>query len=447
MIDMEIEQDIPVFFRAITEWLSFFSFTMLYRQYHRKGMAGKSGFVLFILMCFHWVSDQLDPVMQLVLILLSSVILILALKASLDISRRTILYTSARVFLYAEFVASFQWQLYNFYFGKTVLNNVYFANGFAIVVFAVLFLLIYQAEKRLVPSGSEDMVLVATAKEVAIAWGIAVFFFIFGNLSYVSINTAFSGQDEFTVFNIRTLVDFSGILLLYIFHMQKMDGMEREEKMAIQSILDKQYLQYRRSQENIDLINRKYHDLKNQLQVIRQEMSEEKRQYYLKELESGLERYGSEYKTGNTALDTILMEKGTSCLNQNIRLTVVADGMLMNFMHVMDLCSIFGNALDNALEYVSGIEDPEKRLIHLVVTQKKGYVVVRIENYYDGEDIPAGKLPVSTKGDFTNHGFGLKSIRMTVEKYKGHMSVTTEHHWFRLDMLFPVDGPQEDIAK
>ncbi len=52
---------------------------------------------------------------------------------------------------------------------------------------------------------------------------------------------------------------------------------------------------------------------------------------------------------------------------------------LLDFIHVTDLCSIFGNALDNAIEHVIMIPEAEKRLIHLTVSAKKSFVFIKIE--------------------------------------------------------------------
>lgn len=51
----------------------------------------------------------------------------------------------------------------------------------------------------------------------------------------------------------------------------------------------------------------------------------------------------------------------------------VADGTLLDFMDIMDICSIFGNALDNAIECELKIADKEKRLIHVTVSQQKNF--------------------------------------------------------------------------
>jgi len=57
----------------------------------------------------------------------------------------------------------------------------------------------------------------------------------------------------------------------------------------------------------------------------------------------------------------------------NIRITCVVDGKLLDFMHVTDICTIFGNALDNAIENTVLIGDPEKRLIHVTVSSHKSF--------------------------------------------------------------------------
>ena len=69
----------------------------------------------------------------------------------------------------------------------------------------------------------------------------------------------------------------------------------------------------------------------------------------------------------------------------HIQITCVADGKLLDHMHVTDICSIFGNALDNAIEHVILIPDSEKRLIHLTVSAQKGFVFIKIENYCEAE--------------------------------------------------------------
>ena len=104
----------------------------------------------------------------------------------------------------------------------------------------------------------------------------------------------------------------------------------------------------------------------------------------------------------------------------------------------LPICSIFGNALDNAIENVTDIPDPEKRLIHILITSKKGFVYIRIENYTQKPlKLKAdGRTPETTKADKENHGYGLKSIGRSVEKYGGNYAFGLEKSWFVLQILF-----------
>ena len=78
-------------------------------------------------------------------------------------------------------------------------------------------------------------------------------------------------------------------------------------------------------------------------------------------MEADIKKYESQNKTGNKVLDTVLTTKSLYCAKHNITFTCVADGTLLDFMDVMDICSIFGNALDNAIECELKIPDKEKR--------------------------------------------------------------------------------------
>ena len=94
--------------------------------------------------------------------------------------------------------------------------------------------------------------------------------------------------------------------------------------------------------------------------------------------------------------------------------------------------------MDNAIEYVILIPDPEKRLIHLTVSAQKGFVFIKIENYCEAEISKNEEdLITTTKKDGKNHGFGLKSIRTAVEKYDGSVVFGVQQNWFELKILLP----------
>ena len=109
-------------------------------------------------------------------------------------------------------------------------------------------------------------------------------------------------------------------------------------------------------------------------------------------------------------------------------------------MDVMDICSIFGNALDNAIESVEKLEDVNRRLIRVAVFAQDNFLMIRVENYFETPvKLKNGEF-ATTKANKLYHGYGIKSIRYTADKYGGSVSITTEDRWFHLRVLIPIDN-------
>ncbi|MCR5101509.1 MAG: ATP-binding protein [Butyrivibrio sp.] len=196
--------------------------------------------------------------------------------------------------------------------------------------------------------------------------------------------------------------------------------------------------QYRIRQETIDSINRKCHDLKHQIEAIHHMDKETDREAYYKELKKDIMIYDMAIDTGNEALNILMMDKGRYCLDHDIQLTCMADAGSLSFMKLEDVYAIFGNALDNAITAVEKLEDKEKRVINLKVLNQNNMFMVQLQNYYDGIVSFEDGMPVTTKLDKENHGFGVKSIRYLAEKYGGTTTVNAKDGIFTLQILLPV---------
>lgn len=196
--------------------------------------------------------------------------------------------------------------------------------------------------------------------------------------------------------------------------------------------------QYSLAKENIALINRKCHDMKHQIRALQDMADSEQRRKYLEEIDGSIRIYDSIVKTGSEVLDTILTEKSLRCHQQNIRINCVADGSRMGFLDPVDAYSIFGNAIDNAIEEVQKFDDVEKRQIDVLVHVRQRFLIVTITNPVAGAPVFRDGLPLTTKGNNGYHGFGLKSVRHTVAKYDGHLTVGVENGCFYFKILFPL---------
>lgn len=234
------------------------------------------------------------------------------------------------------------------------------------------------------------------------------------------------------------LAEFYCLTMLYMqTELFKKSALEKEF-LTMNLLWQQQRDQYQLTRENIDLINRKCHDLKHQVQALRMMGNDDVREKYLKELEQSVQIYDAMVKTGNEALDTLLTEKSLYCEAHGIKISCVVDGKSLAFLDPVDLYAILGNALDNAVEGVSGFSDKTKRLIDLAVYTRNQFLAITVSNPVEGELQFLGGLPVTTKKDRGYHGFGLRSIRHTVKQYGGHINVSVEHGTFLLKMIIPL---------
>ncbi len=217
---------------------------------------------------------------------------------------------------------------------------------------------------------------------------------------------------------------------------------ELEEKLLLeQQCFVKYKEQYEMSQENINLINHKCHDLKHQIAALKHIEDENVRNQQIKELEKAVFIYDAMVHTGNEVLDTIMTEKSLYCERNGIVLACVADGEAVQGMEPVDIYTIFGNALDNALECVAKFKDKEKRTISVIVTERANMLLFQFENYYETIVYHERKGFLTTKEQNGYHGFGLKSIEHTAEKYGGIMNVCTDNHIFLLQVMIPKIQP------
>lgn len=210
---------------------------------------------------------------------------------------------------------------------------------------------------------------------------------------------------------------------------------ERNQKQMLERLMENEQRQYEITKTSMDIINMKAHDLKHQIARIRAMGKVDGEE--LAEIEEAISQYEMNLHTGNRTLDVILAEKQLLCRKHDINLTAIADGRALSFMKPGDIASLFGNALDNAIECEQKIRNERERCIALNVYQKGNLVCVRVENFCPMQQQMYDGLPVTTKRDRIYHGFGLMSIRYITRKYGGTLHISTENNLFVLTILLP----------
>ena len=239
------------------------------------------------------------------------------------------------------------------------------------------------------------------------------------------------------LFNI--VLQFYCITLLYLQSALFKKSSMRKELETIQLLWHQQKGQYQLSKETIELINHKCHDLKHQVQAIRAVKDEKERETYLEKIEKSVQIYSAIVRTGNEILDTILTEKSLICENSGIHINCVADGSLLAFMNPVDLYTLFGNALDNAIEAVRKLESKEKRVIDIMLYERQSFLMLQIVNPMCGEVKFEDGLPLTTKAKNGYHGYGMKSMLNTIQKYEVHLTTEVKNGCFYFNVMLPLE--------
>lgn len=427
--------DIPRIYTAIAEWMACMLFILPVKKRFDNAKTGALMAVFLIVQSvFLMITGSVKIYFWIPCMIIAVWLMIGFIYGCCEISLRDAGYFGMIAFVAAEFMASIEWQVVCFFWDGTV-PAVAIQGVVLAAIYGCVAVILYKMLHMHLP---KDGKMGISIKEYISGLVIAIAVFAVSNISFLTENTPFSGRYSFEIGNIRTLVDLGGIAILYAHLIQCCELRVRKELEAVQNVLQNQYVQYKQSRESIELINYKYHDLKHQIAVLRSEEDPKKREEFLNRMEEEIRQYEAQNKTGNKVLDTVLTTKSLYCAKHGITFTCVADGTLLDFMDVMDICSIFGNALDNAIECEVKIPEKEKRLIHVTVSKQKQFLILRFENYCEETLQYQEGTPVTTKKEKEFHGYGLKSIQYTVNKYEGAVSVNLEDNWFELKVLIPI---------
>lgn len=186
-------------------------------------------------------------------------------------------------------------------------------------------------------------------------------------------------------------------------------------------------------------VKRIHHDMKNHLIVLQKLIAQnENAASYVQDLMEEISGYGNLAETGNQLLNGLISEKMYQAAQSQIDLNACFDFTAGAFLDPMDVCAIFGNALDNAMEASKKVKDAERRSILVKCKTHSGNLVITFKNYFEGELKLRDTLPVSTKTGHL-HGIGLNSIRRSVEKYGGSMAAECDaYHNFILTVVLPI---------
>ena len=222
------------------------------------------------------------------------------------------------------------------------------------------------------------------------------------------------------------------LTLLYLqTELFKKSAMQKEMD-TLNLLYERQRQQYQIARQNVQIINRKCHELKVQIADLRRLNPDAAAAQNVTEAERAVQLYDATADTGNEVLDVVLTEKAMLCEAQHITLNCVADGSAVTFVEPGDLYALFSNALDQAIDAAARQMDEPRRMIDLLVCKRQGFIVINVI-------APAvTETPARTA---RQHHYEQKVMRRIVQKYNGTMTKGNQNTLSAVKIVLPPPKP------
>lgn len=242
---------------------------------------------------------------------------------------------------------------------------------------------------------------------------------------------------NFCVYVTLAIIVVDVVLCSFIYFYSELNRKKMDIKM--------QELTIQQQQKDIDNIIKDYndtlkirHDLKKYLNIalgMMQEKEYDKLEEYIKSFQdnkvSGTRIY---VNTQNKMFNAIINQKMNEAEKLNIKVECNICDDLSDFkgMEDIELCLIFLNLLDNAIEAEKKVESP---IIRFHVFKKAAYACFKVENIVNQDIFAVNPKLNTTKSDKKMHGIGLKSVREIIDQHDGIFNVTQDGKWFIAEIM------------
>ena len=199
----------------------------------------------------------------------------------------------------------------------------------------------------------------------------------------------------------------------------------------------KYYEQVQKTNNDLRTFRHNYKNMKIGLMSLLEKNDIDGAKKYMAECDDIIHIDNTLYQTGNSIVDAILYDKAMRVKDKGIEINfngIIPTTEITN----TDICIIFGNVLDNAIEAVSQLEGNVPKKIDIFVKKNKDYLFIDVINPTKTEVAIKDNQVVTSKKDKDNHGLGFNSIKEALSKYDGHLNIECLNHIFKTSFDFCI---------
>ena len=162
---------------------------------------------------------------------------------------------------------------------------------------------------------------------------------------------------------------------------------------------------------------------------------------YLKDVDEYFDKFNNYINSGNRILDLLLMNKFKMCKEKGINFKYNLTTQNLSRLNALDIISIFGNVIDNAIEACLKIKDSNiDKKIKLRGTLVNRFFVIKCKNTKVNNVNSKNNKLITDKKDLFLHGIGIDSIRSSVKKYNGNVEINLDKNSFTMIIYIPIKG-------
>ncbi|MCM1050217.1 MAG: GHKL domain-containing protein [Clostridiales bacterium] len=224
---------------------------------------------------------------------------------------------------------------------------------------------------------------------------------------------------------------------LYLFYALKVEDEKNSMEFQIAMMKQQESLQfehYERQREKYGRSIEVLHDVSKHLRSIEelyQAGMMEKAMEYTKQIGSILKPLVPEEYSDNPMLNILLADRKQAVESMGIRFVVKVESTGLGFIEPVDVTTLFGNLLENAMQAV--LKCSGERYIKVHIKNYNEMLSIRIENSVEKEVRIKNGKPVSTGGKGT--GIGCLNVQRCVEKYGGSVLYKNGNGKFYSDVI------------
>lgn len=235
-------------------------------------------------------------------------------------------------------------------------------------------------------------------------------------------------------------IEMASVIILLISR-----NMYREKELIIKQYLEKQVSYYEYLKEREKETKRFRHDIRGHLYFLNKLKKEGKNQEfedYFQDIIGRVDDLETKINVGNDIVNAVLNKSYAEAESKNIKMEVSGHFPSQCNISAYNLCTIFFNLLNNAIE---AADKTEKKEIWVICQYAKKVIIVEIGNYYCNRNKLDKNRLQTTKSEKEYHGWGMKNVEDSVADCKGLMDIEIVEDKFIVSIT--LKNEKGDIVK